>query len=628
MFIAGKYDIIVLGAGHAGVEAALAAAKLGCRTLLATLSLDNIALMPCNPSVGGPAKSHLVREIDALGGAMALNADEAALQYRLLNTGKGPAVHALRAQEDKKMYQFLMKERCERQEMLEVKQLLAEKILIEDAAVRGILAETGEAYLAPAVVLATGTYLKGRIVIGEHTHSGGPNGQRAAKKLSRSLMENGIKLMRFKTGTPARLDARSLDYDKMQVQPGDEKVRSFSFLTEEKTREQLPCYLTYTNEATHEIIRANIDRAPMANGIIEGIGPRYCPSIESKVLRFPDKGRHQIFLEPEGWHTQEVYVQGLSTSLPIDVQEAFLHTIPGLERARIMRPGYAIEYDCIDPLQLLPTLMFKQIRGFFSAGQSNGTSGYEEAAAQGLMAGINAVRHVRGESPFILSRGEAYIGVLIDDLVTKGTKEPYRMMTSRAEYRLLLRQDNADLRLTEKGRAVGLVDDVRWQKFLTKKNGIMEARRRLDEAVIHPSAENLARLERASFSPIRTSTTLAELLRRPEMNYEKLAAVFSLEQIAPAIAEQVEIIIRYEGYIKKQKEQVERLEHLEARRLPADLDYSVVPSLRDEAREKLAAIRPLSVGQASRISGVSPADVSVLLIWLEQERRKGREENV
>ena len=628
MFIAGKYDIIVLGAGHAGVEAALAAAKLGCRTLLATLSLDNIALMPCNPSVGGPAKSHLVREIDALGGAMALNADEAALQYRLLNTGKGPAVHALRAQEDKKMYQFLMKERCERQEMLEVKQLLAEKIIIEDAAVRGILAETGEAYLAPAVVLATGTYLKGRIVIGEHTHSGGPNGQRAAKKLSRSLMENGIKLMRFKTGTPARLDARSLDYDKMQVQPGDEKVRSFSFLTEEKTREQMPCYLTYTNEATHEIIRANIDRAPMANGIIEGIGPRYCPSIESKVLRFPDKGRHQIFLEPEGWHTQEVYVQGLSTSLPIDVQEAFLHTIPGLERARIMRPGYAIEYDCIDPLQLLPTLMFKQIRGFFSAGQSNGTSGYEEAAAQGLMAGINAVRHVRGESPFILSRGEAYIGVLIDDLVTKGTKEPYRMMTSRAEYRLLLRQDNADLRLTEKGRAVGLVDDVRWQKFLTKKNGIMEARRRLDEAVIHPSAENLARLERAGFSPIRTSTTLAELLRRPEMNYEKLAAVFSLEQIAPAIAEQVEIIIRYEGYIKKQKEQVERLEHLEARRLPADLDYSVVPSLRDEAREKLAAIRPLSVGQASRISGVSPADVSVLLIWLEQERRKGREENV
>ena len=628
MFIAGKYDIIVLGAGHAGVEAALAAAKLGCRTLLATLSLDNIALMPCNPSVGGPAKSHLVREIDALGGAMALNADEAALQYRLLNTGKGPAVHALRAQEDKKMYQFLMKERCERQEMLEVKQLLAEKIIIEDAAVRGILAETGEAYLAPAVVLATGTYLKGRIVIGEHTHSGGPNGQRAAKKLSRSLMENGIKLMRFKTGTPARLDARSLDYDKMQVQPGDEEARSFSFLTEEKTREQLPCYLTYTNEKTHAIIRANIARAPMANGIIEGVGPRYCPSIESKILRFPDKERHQLFLEPEGWHTQEVYVQGMSTSLPIDVQEAFLHTIPGLEKARIMRPGYAIEYDCIDPLQLLPSLMFKKVRGLFSAGQSNGTSGYEEAAAQGLMAGVNAVRYVRGESPFILSRAEAYIGVLIDDLVTKGTEEPYRMMTSRAEYRLLLRQDNADLRLTEKGRAIGLVEDVRWQRFLAKKNGIIEARKKLDDTILHPSLENLARLKAAGLAPIRTSTTLAELLRRPEMSYGKACSIFGLERLPSEIEEQIEIDIRYEGYIRKQKEQVERLEHLEARCLPADLDYSAVPSLRDEAREKLAAVRPLSVGQASRISGVSPADVSVLLVWLEQERRRRRQEDV
>ena len=501
MFIAGEYDIIVLGAGHAGVEAALAAAKLGCRTLLTTLSLDNIALMPCNPSIGGPAKSHLVREIDALGGAMALNADAAAIQYRLLNTGKGPAVHALRAQADKKIYQFLMKERCERQEGLEVKQLLAQKVLIEKGEVRGILAETGEVYLAPAVILATGTYLKGRIVIGEHTHSGGPNGQRAAKKLSASLLENGIKLMRFKTGTPARLDARSLDYAKMIVQPGDEEPRSFSFLTEEKTREQLPCYLTYTNEATHEIIRANIERAPMANGIIEGIGPRYCPSIESKILRFPDKERHQLFLEPEGWHTQEVYVQGMSTSLPIDVQEAFLHTIPGLEKARIMRPGYAIEYDCIDPLQLLPSLMFKSIRGFFSAGQSNGTSGYEEAAAQGLLAGINAVRHSRGEEPFILSRAEAYIGVLIDDLVTKGTAEPYRMMTSRAEYRLLLRQDNADLRLTKKGRDIGLVDDERWQRFLAKKNGIKEARKRLEEVIIHPSVENLALLERRGFLP-------------------------------------------------------------------------------------------------------------------------------
>lgn len=624
LFIAGEYDIIVLGAGHAGVEAALAAAKLGCRTLLATISLDNIALMPCNPSIGGPAKSHLVREIDALGGAMALNADQAAIQYRLLNTGKGPAVHALRAQEDKKVYQFLMKERCERQDGLEVKQLLAEKILIEDGAVRGILVETGEVYLASAVILATGTYLKGRIVIGEHTHSGGPNGQRAAKKLSHSLMENGIKLMRFKTGTPARLDARSLDYAKMQIQPGDDAMRSFSFLTEERTYEQLPCYLTYTNEATHTIIRENIDRAPMANGIIEGIGPRYCPSIESKILRFPDKDRHQLFLEPEGWHTQEVYVQGMSTSLPIDVQEAFLHTIPGLEKARIMRPGYAIEYDCIDPLQLLPSLMFKRIQGFFSAGQSNGTSGYEEAAAQGLLAGVNAVRYIRSEAPFILSRAEAYIGVLIDDLVTKGTDEPYRMMTSRAEYRLLLRQDNADLRLTEKGREIGLVDDTRWKKFLAKKNGIIEAKKKLEEAVIHPSAQTLSCLKAAGLDPIRTSTTLAELLRRPEMSYSKLCSLFSLERLAPEIEEQLEIGIRYEGYIEKQKEQVRRLENLEAHRLSADLDYNVVPSLRDEAREKLAAIRPLSVGQASRISGVSPADISVLLVWLEQERRRGR----
>ena len=628
MFIAGEYDVIVLGAGHAGVEAALAAAKLGCRALLATLSLDNIALMPCNPSIGGPAKSHLVREIDALGGAMALNADAAALQYRLLNTGKGPAVHALRAQEDKKFYQFLMKERCEKQDGLEVRQLLAEKLLIEDEEARGVVAETGEAYLARAVILATGTYLKGRIVIGDHTTSGGPNGQRAAKKLSRSLIENGIKIMRFKTGTPARLDARSLDYAKMQIQPGDAQAHSFSFLTEEKTREQLPCYLTYTNEKTHAIIRANIARAPMANGIIEGVGPRYCPSIESKILRFPDKERHQLFLEPEGWHTQEVYVQGMSTSLPIDVQEAFLHTIPGLEKARIMRPGYAIEYDCIDPLQLLPSLMFKKVRGLFSAGQSNGTSGYEEAAAQGLMAGVNAVRYVRGESPFILSRAEAYIGVLIDDLVTKGTEEPYRMMTSRAEYRLLLRQDNADLRLTEKGRAIGLVEDVRWQRFLAKKNGIIEARKKLDDTILHPSLENLVRLKAAGLAPIRTSTTLAELLRRPEMSYGKACSIFGLERLPSEIEEQIEIDIRYEGYIRKQKEQVERLEHLEARCLPADLDYSAVPSLRDEAREKLAAVRPLSVGQASRISGVSPADVSVLLVWLEQERRRRRQEDV
>lgn len=622
MFIAGRYDIIVLGAGHAGVEAALAAARLGCHTLLVTLSMDNIALMPCNPSIGGPAKSHLVREIDALGGEMGVNADKTAIQFRLLNTGKGPAVHALRAQSDKKFYQFLMKETCERQERLEIKQLLADDILFDHGAVRGITAETGESYLAKAVILATGTYLKGRIIIGEHMHSGGPGGQRAAKRLSRSLRENGIKLMRFKTGTPARVDGRSLDYEKMQIQPGDDTACSFSFMTQEKTRDQLPCYLTYTNEKTHEIIRRNIDRAPMANGIIEGIGPRYCPSIESKILRFPDKERHQLFLEPEGRHTEEVYVQGMSTSLPMDVQLDFLHTIPGLERAKIMRPGYAIEYDCIDPLQLSPNLMFKEIEGFFSAGQSNGTSGYEEAAAQGLMAGINAVLWLRGEEPFILRRSEAYIGVLIDDLVTKGTEEPYRMMTSRAEYRLLLRQDNADLRLTEKGRKIGLVQEDRWQKFLKKKNGIKEAREHLENFIIHPSADTLAHLEAENMALIRTSTSLAELLRRPDTDYEKLSKAFGLPELAPDVKEQLEISIRYEGYIEKQREQVSRMERLEEQRLPEDIDYGEVPSLRDEAREKLAQVRPFSVGQASRISGVSPADISVLLIWLEKLRRQ------
>ncbi len=621
MFTAGEYDVIVIGAGHAGVEAGLAAARIGCRTLLATLSMDNIALMPCNPSVGGPAKGHLVRELDALGGEMGVNADKTCIQFRMLNTGKGPAVHALRAQADKKLYQFTMKETCENTPNLDVKQILIDDILIEDGAVKGVVVETGETYLAPAVILATGTYLRGRIIIGEHTYTGGPNGQRAAMKLTDSLKKAGVRLMRFKTGTPARVDARTLDYDKMQIQPGDDEARNFSFMSDVTTREQIPCWLTYTNEKTHDIIRRNMSRAPMANGIIEGIGPRYCPSIETKILRFPDKERHQLFLEPEGIHTNEVYVQGMSTSMPMDVQFEFLHTIPGLEHCHIMRAGYAIEYDCIDPLQLKPTLEFKDISGFFSAGQSNGTSGYEEAAAQGIIAGINAAMFIKGEEPLILKRSDAYIGVLIDDLVTKGTSEPYRIMTSRAEYRLLLRQDNADQRLTPLGRRVGLVSDARWVRFEEKQSQIEEVEQQLQSTVIHPNQETQQRLESAGIDPIRTSTTLYDLLRRPGVTYETLKRGFDLPDISTEVRQQIEIAITYEGYIRKQKEQVAHMEKLESKLLPEDIDYQEVPSLREEAREKLALIRPRSVGQASRISGVSPADISVLLVWLEQQRR-------
>ncbi|WP_298879390.1 tRNA uridine-5-carboxymethylaminomethyl(34) synthesis enzyme MnmG [uncultured Phascolarctobacterium sp.] len=625
-YITDTFDVIVVGAGHAGVEAALAAARLGGKTLLATLSLDNVALMPCNPSIGGPAKGHLVRELDALGGQMGISADLACIQMRLLNTGKGYAVHALRGQEDKPFYHTLMKKIVENQENLELKQLMIDKLLVENGAVVGVEAETGEVFEAKCVILATGTYLRGRIVYGQVNYECGPNGLRSAQKLSASLLENGVELMRFKTGTPARIDARSLDYSKMEPQYGDEEVRNFSFISDIKTREQVPCYLTYTNEATHKIIRDNLHLSGMYNGMIEGVGPRYCPSIESKIVRFANKERHQLFIEPEGRSTNEMYVQGMSSSLPAHIQLQFMQTIPGLEHCKMMRAGYAIDYDCLDPLQLRPSLEHKAISGLFSAGQSNGTSGYEEAAAQGLMAGINAMMKINGREPLVLRRDEAYIGVLIDDLVTKGTSEPYRMMTSRAEYRLLLRQDNADLRLTEKGRAIGLVDDKRYGIFTEKRSALERTVSELGKQNISPSAENNAKLEAMGTAPLRSGSNLLDLLRRKEVTYSKLQQAFDLPELAPQVAEQAEIFAKYEGYITKQRQEVERFMKLENKRLPDDIDYRAIKELSSEAAEKLDKVRPANIGQASRISGVSPADISVLMIALELKRRKEQEE--
>ncbi len=623
---AGTYDVIIVGAGHSGCEAALAAARMGCRTLVLTLNLDNIALMPCNPAIGGPAKSHLVREIDALGGEMALNTDRSAIQMRMLNTGKGPAVHALRAQCDKKSYQNNMKKVLEEQENLDVKQLLVEQITVDNGKVSGVITHTGARFFAPVVIITSGTYLKGRIIIGEVHYSGGPNNQFASINLADNLKALGLKLRRFKTGTPARIDKRTVDFSKMVEQPGDKTVHNFSFMSQIKAREQISCWLTYTNEKTHEIIRANLKRSPLYAGIIEGVGPRYCPSIEDKIVRFADKPQHQIFIEPEGRDTYELYVQGMSTSLPEDVQYKMLRTIKGLEQVEIMRPAYAIEYDCIDPTQLRPSLEVKSIPGLFMAGQVNGTSGYEEAAAQGLIAGINAVRYVRNEPPLILSRSDAYIGVLIDDLVTKGTNEPYRLLTSRAEYRLLLRQDNADMRLTEKGRDIGLVNDERWALFNRKRELIQQELDWLKSTSVANTEEVNDILTAAGTTPIEQKTPLYTLLKRPEVTYKTIEKMPLNKHNLPAdVQEEVEILVKYEGYINKQIAQVDRFKKMESKQLSEDTDYNLIPGLRNEAKQKLNDIKPRSVGQASRISGVSPADISVLLIWLEQQRREKTE---